>query len=80
MPVLQDEGNRVVVDGVLAANERHLWADELQRHAIICLPHIAGARIHNWYAVGSRGIETIVIRVDAIPLTAVGNLRDAQFI
>src|SRR5580658_4181750 len=63
--VLQDERDRIVVDRVLAADERQRRADETQRDAVVRLPHRAGARVDDRYAVRARSIETVVIRVTA---------------
>lgn len=77
-PVLQNECDRVVVDRVAAADKWHRRADEAQRHTVIRLPDRARARVNNRHAARMCCVETIVIRMSAIRLTAVSDLRDAQ--
>src|ERR1700722_2967488 len=75
---LQDKSNGVVIDGILSTDERQRWSNERQSYAVIGMPHIAGARMHNRHVIGTRGIETIMIRVTAVRLSAIRNFRDTN--
>jgi len=77
--VLQDKRNRIVINCVLAADEGQRRTDERQCHAVGRSPHVTRARIDDWYVIRARRIETIVIRMSAVRLSAVGDLGDAQF-
>ena len=77
--VLQDERDRIVVDGVLTADEWHRWADEREGDAIVCSPCHSGPRLNNWYVIRPCRSKTIVIGVPAILLPSVSNFRYANF-
>jgi len=78
--ILQDERDRIVVDRVLSTDERQRRADKRQREAIVGMPHVARARKHDGYAIRGCGVETIVIRMSAVRLPAVGDFVDANLV
>ena len=76
--ILQYEGDRVVVDRVLPADKRQRRADERQRDAVICVPRVTNARVHDRHAIGRSRIEAIVICVSTERLPAIRDFRDAN--
>ena len=76
--VLQDEGNRIVVDLVFPGDERKRRTDERQREAVVRTPRHSGARSHDWHVIARSGIEAIMMRVSAIRLSTNRDFSNAK--